>query len=265
LELNTLRLNSRHALGNTPANDRYSYARGVDTSSGEGRVGYFAGCMTLLSPRILGAMESVFAAAGEDVWWADRNGGVCCGRPQKLSGEVDAAREMMHLNETLFRKHGITTLVTSCPICLRVFREDYSLDGIEVLHHSEYFGRLIASGRISLRNGGERLAWHDPCELGRGCGIYDAPREVVGAVGHLVEPAETRENALCCGSSIAGSAITGAATRAMGLAVGRAFEATGAAEIVTACPLCKKALARATAIPVVDIAEVVEKHIVSRN
>jgi len=51
LELGALRLNSRHNLNNTPSNDRWAYARGVDNSSGEGRVGYFAGCMTLLAPR----------------------------------------------------------------------------------------------------------------------------------------------------------------------------------------------------------------------
>ena len=261
LELNTLRLNSRHSLNNTPSNDRYAYARGRDTSSGEGRVGYFAGCMTLLSPRILGAMESIFAAAGEDVRWMDRDGGVCCGRPMKLSGEVDAARDMMRLNTELFHKHGITTLVTSCPICLKVFREDYSLGDIEVLHHSEYFARLLAEGRLFLQSGEESFTYHDPCELGRGCGIYEAPRDVLKRLGTLSEPAETRRNALCCGSSIAGNAISGAAQVEMGRAVGRSLEATGAETVVTSCPLCKKAIARATDLPVLDLAEIVERHI----
>ncbi len=265
LELDALRLNSRHALRNTPSNDRFAYARGLDTSSGEGRVGYFAGCMTLLSPRIMKAMDSVFAAAGEDVWWADREGGVCCGRPMKLSGETDAARDMMRLNTELFARHGITTLVTSCPICLRVFREDYDLQGIEVLHHSEYFARLVREGRIALKTGDQHLTWHDPCELGRGCGIYDEPREVLRSLGTLTEPAETREMALCCGSSIAGNAIGDAAALGMGRAVGRALEATGAATIVTACPLCKKALARGTSKPVLDLAEIVERHLEGRG
>jgi Fe-S oxidoreductase len=238
---------------------------------GEAKVGYFAGCMTLLSPRIMRAMEQIFDASGEAVWWADRDGGVCCGRPLKLSGDVDAARDMMRFNETLFRRHGITTLVTSCPICLRVFREDYDLylgsgagavtGTIEVLHHSEYIRRLMAEGRISLREGTERLAYHDPCELGRGCGIYDEPREVLRAVGELVEAAETRENALCCGSSIANTVVNDRAQVAMATAVGRAFEATGAEVVVSACPLCKKALARGTALPVLDLAEVVAGHI----
>ena len=117
IELNTLRLNSRDTMRNTPDEKRYEYFRGVDRSAGEGRVGYFAGCMTLLTPRILLAMERIFKASGEEVWWADKEGGVCCGRPLKLSGETDSARKMMDYNIALFRKHRITTLVTSCPIC----------------------------------------------------------------------------------------------------------------------------------------------------
>jgi Fe-S oxidoreductase len=226
--------------------------------------------MTQLSPGILRGMEAIFAAAGENVWWADRDGGVCCGRPLKLAGDIDAARDMMRLNESLFRRHGITTLITSCPICLRVFREDYNLGadnsgvagGMEVLHHSEYIRRLMADGRISLRpSGGGRLTYHDPCELGRGCGIYDEPREILRAVGELVEPAETREMALCCGSSIANTVINDRAQAAIGAAVGRALEATGAGTVVSACPLCKKALARGTSLPVVDLAEVVAQHL----
>ena len=61
-------------------------------------------------------MEQIFKASGEQVWWADKEGGVCCGRPLKLSGEIEAARRMMDYNTELFRKHGIRTLVTSCPI-----------------------------------------------------------------------------------------------------------------------------------------------------
>jgi Fe-S oxidoreductase len=261
IELNTLRLNSRHKLHNTPADGRFDYIEGLDPSEGEGKVGYFAGCMTLLSPRILKAMESIFTTAGESVWWADRNGGVCCGRPLKLSGDVDAARDMMSYNTELFRRHGITTLVTSCPICLKVFKEDYSLQGIEVLHHSEYILRLVQSGRLSLRRGEETLTYHDPCELGRGGGIYDQPREVIEALGTLIEPSETREMALCCGSSIANTAINNLGQTHIAQAVGAELRATGATTVITACPLCKKAIARGTTQPVLDLAELVERHL----
>ncbi|MDE7123689.1 MAG: (Fe-S)-binding protein, partial [Alistipes sp.] len=257
IDLDTLRVNSRDRLRNVPDERRYDYFRGLDLSSGEGRVGYFAGCMTLLTPRTLASMERIFEAAGERVWWADREGGVCCGRPLKLAGETDSARRMMRYNTELFRKHGITTLVTSCPICLRVFREDYDLEGIEVVHHSEYIRRLVRDGRLSLGRTEERYTYHDPCELGRGSGIYEAPRAVIEAVGELVEPAHARAEALCCGSSVANTAIDDGQQVALARDVAAELDATGAGTIVTACPLCKKALMRGTTTAVRDLSEIV--------
>lgn len=263
IDLNTLRLNSRDTMRNVPDERRYDYLYGVDRSSGTGRVGYFAGCMTLLTPRTMQAMERIFRAAGEEVWWADREGGVCCGRPLMLSGEVDSARKMMRYNTDLFRRHGIALLVTSCPICLKVFREEYDLLGIEVLHHSEYILRLLRVGRLSLRRGGERFTYHDPCELGRGSGIYDEPREVIAAAGELLEPAHARADALCCGSSVANTVISDAGQLQLARGMAAELEATGADTIVTACPLCKKAVTRgAGRLPVRDLSEVVADRIV---
>ena len=262
IDLNTLRVNSRDKMHNVPDERRYGYFKGLDRSEGAGKVGYFAGCMTLLTPRTMSAMSAIFEAAGEEVWWADREGGVCCGRPLKLAGETDSARKMMKYNADLFRKHGITTLVTSCPICLKVFREDYDLPGIEILHHSEYILRLIRAGRLSLEHGAMRFTYHDPCELGRGSGIYDEPRAVIGAVGELLEPASARENALCCGSSVANTAISDEGQLRIARAVGAELEATGAEVVVTACPLCKKALGRGVKAPVRDLAEVVADSLV---
>ncbi len=261
IDLNTLRLNSRDALHNMPDQRRYDYLAGLDRSEGEGRVGYFAGCMTQLTPRTMMAMEQIFSAAREQVWWADREGGVCCGRPLKLAGETDAAHKMMRYNEELFRKHKITTLVTSCPICLKVFREDYRLGGIEVIHHSEYFERLISEGRLKLRHTARTYTYHDPCELGRGSGIYEAPRHVVEAVGVLREAAQNRRNALCCGSSVANTAISDSGQLRLSAAVTQELEQTGAERIATACPLCKKALSRSATTEVMDLAEIVAESL----
>ena len=213
--------------------------------------------MTLLTPRTMSAMSAIFESAGEEVWWADREGGGCCGRPRKLAGETDSARKMMRYNTELFRKHGITTLVTSCPICLKVFREDYALEGVEVLHHSEYILRLIRAGRLDVVHGPTRFTYNDPCELGRGSGIYDEPRAVIEAVGELLEPAQPRENAPCCGSSVANTAISDGQQVRLAQAVAEELEATGAEVIVTACPLCKKAIGRGTRGEVRDLAEIV--------
>lgn len=261
INLNTLRLNSRAKRRNIPHEGRYKYLQGLDRSSGNGKVGFFAGCMTSLTPGVQRSMKEIFDAAGDDVWYADSEGGVCCGRPLMLSGETDAARKMMEYNSDLFRKHGITTLVTSCPICLRVFKENYDLEGIEIVHHTEYIDRLIASGRLHVEGGNESYTYHDPCELGRGLGIYDEPRRVLAAVGRVIEPQHSRRDALCCGSSLANTVIDDGQQLRIAQRMTRELEATGCDVVVTACPLCNKAVNRASSRPAEDVAEVVAKKI----
>ncbi|MBR5822000.1 MAG: 4Fe-4S dicluster domain-containing protein [Alistipes sp.] len=261
INLATLRLNSRAKRRNIPNEGRFKYIKGIDHSLGEGHIGYFAGCMTSLTPAVQRSMEQIFSAVGDDVWYADKEGGVCCGRPLMLSGETDAARKMVAYNTDLIRKHEITTLVTSCPICLRVFKESYHLDGIEIVHHSEYIERLIDDGRLRLTHTPKSYTYHDPCELGRGLGIYDAPRNVISAVGDLREAKHNRERSLCCGSSLANTVITDAQQHTIATRMTAELEATGCDTIVTSCPLCNKAIARATTSKVEDIAEIIAKNI----
>ena len=265
INLATLRLNSRAKRRNIPNEGRYKYIKGIDRSEGKGRIGYFAGCMTPLTPNVQRSMEQIFNAVNEDVWYADKEGGVCCGRPLMLSGETDAARKMVAYNTDLIRKHDITTLVTSCPICLRVFKESYHLDGIKVLHHSEYIEHLIANGRLTLRQTNENYTYHDPCELGRGLGIYDAPRNVISAVGNLRETEHNRERSLCCGSSLANTVINDAQQQTIAKRMTEELEATECDSIITSCPLCNKAIARAAMTKVEDIAEIVAKNLNTVN
>lgn len=265
INLATLRLNSRATRRNIPNEGRYKYIKGIDRSSGEGRVGYFAGCMTSLTPATQRSMEQIFNTVGEDVWYADKDGGVCCGRPLMLSGETDAARKMVAYNTDLLRKHNITTLVTSCPICLRTFKENYHLDGIEVLHHSEYIERLVTEGILHLKQTTEQYTYHDPCELGRGLGIYNAPRNVISAMGNLREAKHNREHALCCGSSLANTVINDVQQQTIAKRMTQELEDTGCDTIVTSCPLCNKAITRATRLKVSDISEIIAKNIYTDN
>ena len=81
-------------------------------------------------------------------------------------------------------------------------------------------------------------------------------------MGTLVEPEHTRETAMCCGSSVADIAIDDRRQAMIAEAVGREYAATGADTLVTACPLCKKALVRGASQPVADLAEVVADAII---
>lgn len=263
IDINALRLNSRINKFNTPAENRYQYLKDYkyNANKQKSKVAYFAGCMTMLTPSIIKSMKSIFASCKEDVWFADENGGVCCGRPMKLSGELDAAKKMIDFNKKMFIENDITTLVTSCPICLKVFNEDYHLDNIEVIHHTQYIERLINEGRIKLNQKDTVYTYHDPCELGRGQNIYDSPREIISKIGNLVEPEQSRENSLCCGFSLANNHIDYVQKQTISTNVAKAFEQTKAEILVTSCPLCKVAFKNSSTICVKDISECVSEQL----
>ena len=82
---------------------------------------YFAGCMSHLTPRIIKSVEKVFKAASVDYVFADRDGGICCGRPLMLAGKTSAARETIAANRKMILDSGCKTFVLSCPICYKIF------------------------------------------------------------------------------------------------------------------------------------------------
>lgn len=265
IELDTLRLQSRAKERNSYRRGRYDYVASADGAVGSGRVGYFIGCMGRLSTATTASMARIFAAAGEQVWWADRDGGVCCGRPLRLTGQIEAAEQLQRYNSWLFRTGGIKLLVTACPICLRTFREDYRLDGIRVLHHSEYIAELIGRQRINVVSDRRRIAYHDPCELGRGLGIYTPPRDVVRSVATLIEPPHNHAASLCCGESIADLVGTPSEQKIISRRVLDEFEACRVDAVATACPLCQKSLSRGGTTMVADIAVLTASNLIRIN
>ena len=171
-----------------------------------------------------------------------------------------AAEEMIRKNTEIIRKSGASILLLSCPICYRIFRENYSLDGIEVIHHTEYFDRLIRSGDISLGHTATRYVYHDPCELGRGCGIYDEPRAVIAAAGELVEAEKHRKESICCGGSLGSLTLGFDRRQAMTVNALNNLTKNSPDSIVTACPLCLNTFHRYADRPVEDIAEIVDRN-----
>lgn len=199
---------------------------------------YFAGCMTHLTPRIIKSVEKVFKAASVDYVFADRDGGICCGRPLMLAGKTSAAQETIAANKKMILESGCRTLVLSCPICYKIFKEEYGLKDIEVLHYTQYIKRLVDEGRLKLNAGGESIVYHDPCELGRGCGVYAEPRDVLSRVGTLVKAGKEGDESVCCGGSL-GSLTLDARDRAKITESSLANLVVNKPQtIVTACPLC---------------------------
>ena len=224
------------------------------------KVIYFAGCMSHLSPAISRSMEKIFKAAKVNYLFLDKEGSVCCGRPLKLSGQFDAAAKLMEHNRQQIIASGATTLVTSCPICYKSFTEDYHLR-IRVLHHSEYLPELILQKKITVHPSGKKVVYHDPCELGRGSGIYEQPRLLLNHFTDLVPILRERENALCCGGSLANLTISPDERGEITKTTAGSLNSPGPEIVATSCPMCKKSLAPFSDAPVKDIAEIVADHL----
>ena len=227
------------------------------------RVLYFAGCMTALTPSISRATESLLKKAGVSYSFMDRDGGLCCGRPLLMAGRYDQAREIIKKNRDLIKASGADTLLLSCPICYKIFSEHYKLEGIRVVHHSVYFQELIAAGKLSVSRGEERLVFHDPCELGRGSGIYEQPREALSCAGTLVEAAKSHGESICCGGSLGSLTLSFAQREPITRASLENLCADSPDRIVTACPLCRSTFARYSDRPVEDLAEILDRAVKS--
>lgn len=235
----------------------------IQKTSEDWKVIYFAGCMTHLTPRIIKSVEKVFKSAGVNYTFADRDGGICCGRPLMLAGKTDAAYETISANRKMILGSGCRTLVLSCPICYKIFKDEYALDGIEVLHYTQFIKRLADEGKLKLTAGDERIVYHDPCELGRGCGVYKEPREVLAQAGTLVKATKEGDESICCGGSL-GSLTLDTRDRAKITESSVAnLLANNPQTIVTACPLCLKTFSESVpeTVKVQDFAETVSRHL----
>lgn len=235
----------------------------IQKTSEDWKVMYFAGCMTHLTPRIIKSVEKVFKSAGVNYIFADRDGGICCGRPLMLAGKTNAAYETISANRKMILGSGCRTLVLSCPICYKIFKDEYALDGIEVLHYTQFIKRLADDGKLNLTTDDERIVYHDPCELGRGCGVYKEPREVLAQAGTLVKATKEGDESICCGGSL-GSLTLDSRDRAKITESSVAnLLANNPQTIVTACPLCLKTFSESVpeTVKVQDFAETVSRHL----
>ncbi len=221
---------------------------------------YFPGCMSSLSPGIERSMVKIMEQAGEDFKLMGEETGACCGRPMFLSGNTEAAQKLVEFNRDFILSSGAQMLVTSCPICYKMFNENYKLP-IPVLHHSEYLLQLAESGKIKLKKQNLRMVYHDPCELGRGSKIYDSPRQLLQQTGTLAVSAFERENSLCCGGSLANTKISKESKDKITNHLVEELCASGPELLATACPVCKRTIARHSKTKVMDIAEIVAENI----
>ena len=131
----------------------------------------------------------------------------CTGDPAKRAGNEFAFQMQAMMNIEVLNAYEIKKIVTTCPHCFNTLKNEYpSLGGTyEVLHHSQFLQQLIDEGRLKIEDGekfkGRRITFHDPCYLGRGNNIYEAPRSLIEKLdAELVEMKRCKTRGLCCGA-----------------------------------------------------------------
>jgi Fe-S oxidoreductase len=141
---------------------------------------------------------------------------------------------------------GARTVITGCPYCARTFnnKDQYSKlgeHGVKIIHISQLlkdFDLGITTDKI--------VTYHDPCDLGRHCNIYEEPRETIRKIApNFKEMQHHNANALCCG---AGGGVRGAfAKNSITMARKRLEEVEdiGADVVLTECNSCVHNLSNA--------------------
>ena len=243
-----------------PRRRRGGWASELDLpEAGETDTLFFAGCsLAYLSPSTARASVEALRLAGMNPS-ALGSAEECCGSPLARVGQKELYLELARANVEAFDAAGVSTIVAACPGCLKAlrhYRELFDDFEAEVLHVSEVLASGLRGGDLGLHAAtAARVAYHDPCHLGRGCGIYDEPRAVLSAIEGLevVEMERGRENSACCGAG--GGVWTAFPELAREIAGKRARMAreAGAEAVVTSCPWCARNLSQF--IDVIDLAE----------
>lgn len=205
---------------------------------------------------------------------------MCTGDPARRAGNEFLFQMMAYQNIQTLNNYGIKKIVTTCPHCFNIFKNEYPVLGgtYDVMHHTEFLQQLIDEGKIKLKDSdafkGKRITYHDSCYLGRGNGIYEAPRKVLEALdAELVEMARCGKNGFCCG---AGGAQMFKEEEPGNTRVNfeRANEAiaTGSQIVASACPFCNtmltdgvKAAEKEESVKVMDVAELVAQSLVNAS
>src|SRR5471030_649627 len=131
----------------------------------------------------------------------------CTGDQAKRAGNEFLFQMQAMTNIQVLEGYHIKKIVTGCPHCFNTLKNEYPGlgDNYEIIHHSQLIQQLIDEGKLKAEGGesfkGKRITYHDPCYLGRGNNVYEAPRKALEILdAELVEMKRCKSNGLCCGA-----------------------------------------------------------------
>lgn len=197
----------------------------------------------------------------------------CTGDPAKRAGNEMVFQMQAMMNIQVLDGYEVKKIVTACPHCFNTLKNEYPTLGgnYEVVHHTQFINGLLKEGRLTIEGGsfkGKKITFHDPCYLGRGNDVYEAPRDLIKKLdGELVEMKRCRSKGLCCGAG--GAQMFKEPEKGnKDINIERTEEAleTSPNIIATGCPFCNTMMTdgvknkeKEGEVAVLDIAELIAK------
>jgi Fe-S oxidoreductase len=166
----------------------------------------------------------------------------CNGDPARRAGNEYLAQMLISENIETLNRYQVKKIVTSCPHCYNTLKNEYPQFGgnYQVVHHTELLQQLVRTSRLPLpKTAGARTTFHDSCYIGRYNGIYEAPRDLLGAADcRLIEMTRSKDRGFCCGAG--GARMFMEEKEGRRINIERTEEALRLqpAMIATACPFC---------------------------
>jgi Fe-S oxidoreductase len=173
----------------------------------------------------------------------------CCGLPLLLAGDPTAfARQAEAFARHTKRAERVLVADAGCAMALRV---RYLEHGVKLEAKVELVVERAAReiANLGTLDGKERVRWHDPCQLGRGLGVYEAPRAVLTrALGRAPEEFDTRrDRAECSGGGGLLPVTMPETARDVASARLASHARSGGGRVVTGCASSLIAMRRAAA------------------
>jgi Fe-S oxidoreductase len=189
---------------------------------------------------------------------------VCCGLFNYWAGDDKGFTEGAMKNYELFKKAGVKEIVTGCGGCFGTLYEFYPHFipewDIKITHSIEVLAKAVNAGKIKMKEHSGTFTFHDSCHMGRGVGIYDAPRDVIKGIPGIefVELENSREKSNCCGGFL--TVLDAELSESVGKDRVQEAVELGVDGIITTCVSCFKNLsycARVTDVEVIQLDELI--------